>query len=149
MRVIGLRRTPRGDEPCETWPLSRLYDLLPRADAVVLALPLTDATRHILDAPAIAAMKSGALVVNVGRGELVDESALVAALEKGALRGAGLDVFEREPLPPASPLWSLPGVIVTPHASGRTPGNHGRAELLFLENLARFFRGEPLHNEAE
>jgi phosphoglycerate dehydrogenase-like enzyme len=94
-------------------------------------------------------MKSGALLVNVGRGELVDESALVAALEKGALRGAGLDVFEREPLPPESPLWSLPGVIVTPHASGRTPGNLARAEVLFLENLVRFSRGEPLLNEAE
>ncbi|HME68763.1 MAG TPA: D-2-hydroxyacid dehydrogenase [Myxococcota bacterium] len=149
MRVLALRRTPRGDEPCETWPLSRLHELLSRADAVVLALPLTGATRHILSVQAIAAMKPGAVLVNVGRGELVEESALVAALAKGALRGAGLDVFEKEPLPPESSLWSLPGVIVTPHASGRTPGNYARAEVLFLENLGRFSRGEALLNEAE
>jgi len=149
MRVIALRRTPRGDEPCETWALSRLHELLPRADAVVLALPLTGATRHLLNASAIAAMKPGAMLVNVGRGELVDESALVAALERGALRGAGLDVFEKEPLPPESPLWSLPGVIVTPHASGRTPSNYARAEAIFLDNLGRFSRGEVLLNEAE
>ena len=149
MRVIGLRRTPRGDEPCETWPLPRLHELLSRADAVVLALPLADSTRHILNAPAIAALKPGALLVNVGRGELIDQAALVAALEKGALRGAGLDVFEQEPLPPENPLWSLPGVIVTPHASGRTPGNHVRAEVIFLENLERFARGGTLLNEAE
>jgi len=149
MRVIGLRRTPRGDEPFETWPLPRLHELLSRADAVVLALPLTDTTRHLLDAPAIAALKPGALLVNVGRGELINQAALVAALEKGALRGAGLDVFEQEPLPPESPLWSLPGVIVTPHASGRTPSNQIRAEVIFLENLGRFTRGEALLNEAE
>jgi phosphoglycerate dehydrogenase-like enzyme len=149
MRVVGLRRRPRGDEPCETWPLSRLLELLPRADAVVLALPLTDTTRRILDASAIAAMKPGAWLVNVGRGELVDEAALITALEKGALHGAGLDVFEKEPLPPESPLWSLPGVLVTPHAAGRTPSNYARAEVLFLENLRRYFRGEALANEAE
>jgi phosphoglycerate dehydrogenase-like enzyme len=149
MRVIGLRRKARGDEPCETWPLSRLHELLPRADAVVLALPLTEGTRHILDASAIAVMKPGAVLVNVGRGELVDEPALAAALEKGALRGAGLDVFEKEPLPSESSLWSLPGVIVTPHASGRTAGNSARAELIFLDNLGRFSRGEALLNEAE
>jgi phosphoglycerate dehydrogenase-like enzyme len=149
MRVVGLRRAPRGDEPCETWPLSRLHELLALADAVVLALPLTAETRQLLNASAIAAMKPGALLVNVGRGELVDEVALTAALEKGALGGAGLDVFEKEPLPPESALWSLPGVIVTPHASGRTPGNSARAEAIFLDNLARFSRGDALLNEAE
>ncbi|HYB13698.1 MAG TPA: D-2-hydroxyacid dehydrogenase [Myxococcota bacterium] len=149
MRVIGLRRTPRGDEPCEAWPLSRFHELLPRVDALVLALPLTASTRHILDASALAAMKPGAILVNVGRGELIEESALAAALEKGALRGAGLDVFEKEPLPPESPLWSSPGVIVTPHASGRTPTNLARAEAIFLDNLARYMRGEGLLNEAE
>jgi len=149
MRVVGLRRAPRGDEPCETWPLPRLHELLALADAVVLALPLSAETRHLLDASAIAAMKPGALLVNVGRGELVDEVALTAALENGALGGAGLDVFEKEPLPPESALWSLPGVIVTPHASGHTQGNSVRAEAIFLDNLARFSRGDALLNEAE
>jgi phosphoglycerate dehydrogenase-like enzyme len=147
MRTIGLRRTPKGDEPCETWPLARLHELLGLADAVVLALPLGPDTRRIVDASAIAAMKPGALLVNVGRGELVDETALTAALASGALGGAGLDVFEHEPLPPESPLWAHPRVLVTPHASGRSPGNAIRAEEIFLENLTRWTRGETLRNE--
>jgi phosphoglycerate dehydrogenase-like enzyme len=147
MRVIGVRRTPRGDEPCETWPLARLDELLAVADAVVLALPLSDATQHLLDARRIASMRRGAWLVNVGRGALVEEPALVAALETGHLGGAGLDVFETEPLPAESPLWSLPNVIVTPHNSGDTPGNLVRATAIFLDNLARERRGAPLRNE--
>lgn len=147
MRVIGARRTPRGDEPCETWPLARLDELCARADALVLALPLTDDTRHLFDAARLARMKRGAWLVNVGRGALIDEPALVEALREGRLGGAGLDVFETEPLPPESPLWGLPNVIVTPHASGDTPGNQVRASEIFLDNLGRFARGEPLRNE--
>jgi phosphoglycerate dehydrogenase-like enzyme len=147
MRVVGLRRRPRGDEPCETWPLARLDELLPETDALVLALPLTEDTRHLLDAKRLRAMKRGAWLVNVGRGALVDEPALVEALRSGHLGGAGLDVFENEPLPPESPLWSLPNVIVTPHNSGDTPGNLDRACEIFLDNLGRYGRGEPLRNE--
>ena len=146
MRVIGLRRTPRGDEPCETWPLSRLHELLPRADALVLALPLGEGTRRIVGARELALLPRGAWLVNVGRGELVDETALVRALESGHLGGAGLDVFEVEPLPSTSPLWRLPNVIVTPHSSGVSPGNLERAGGIFLENLGRWLRGEPLRN---
>ncbi len=147
MRVIGARRTPAGTEPCETWPLSRLDALLEVADAVVLALPLTDETRELFSAARLARMKRGAWLINVGRGALVDEPALVAALQSGALGGAGLDVFAVEPLPPESPLWSLPNVIVTPHNSGDTPSNLPRACEIFLDNLARYRRGEPLRNE--
>ncbi len=147
MRVIGMTRSPKGDEPCETWPLSRLLDLLPRADWLVLALPLTSETQGILSAEAIARMKPGARLLNVGRGDLVDESALVQALESGALGGAGLDVFATEPLPPASPLWGLPNVIVTPHSSGTTPANHPRATAIFLDNLRRWREGKALVNE--
>lgn len=147
MHTLAVRRTPRGDEPCETWPLARLDELCARADAIVLALPLTGDTRHLFDAARLARMKRGAWLVNVGRGALVDEPALVAALQEGRLGGAGLDVFETEPLPPGSPLWSLPNVIVTPHASGDTPGNRVRASEIFLDNLGRFTRGEPLRNE--
>jgi len=149
MRVLGMTRRPRGDEPCETWPLARLHDLLPRADWLCLALPLTDDTRGILSAEAIGRLKPGARVLNVGRGELVDEPALVAALQAGALGGAGLDVFAVEPLPPESPLWELPNVIVTPHSSGTTPANHARADQYFLENLQRWRTGQPLRNEVE
>jgi D-2-hydroxyacid dehydrogenase (NADP+) len=147
MRVVGVRRRPRGDEPCETWPLARLDELIAKADALVLALPLTDETHHLLDARRIALIKPSALLVNVGRGALVDEPALAVALASGRLGGAGLDVFEVEPLPQGSPLWSLPNVIVTPHNSGDTPGNLDRATEIFLDNLARFGRGEPLRNE--
>jgi D-2-hydroxyacid dehydrogenase (NADP+) len=147
MRVVGTRRTPRGDEPCETWPLARLDELVALADALVLALPLTDETRRILDAGRLGRMKPGAWLVNVGRGGLVDEAALVESLRSGRLGGAGLDVFEVEPLPPESPLWTLPNVIVTPHNSGDTPGNAPRAALIFLENLSRYARGEALRNE--
>lgn len=147
MRVIGLRRAARGDEPCETWPLSRLDDLLPLADHLVLALPLTAETRHLIDARALARLKPSATLVNVGRGELVDEPALAAALHDGRLAGAGLDVFETEPLPAESPLWDQPRVIVTPHSAGTNPGNDERATAIFLDNLRRWQRGEPLRNE--
>lgn len=148
MRVVGMRRTVHGDEPCETWPLVRLDELLSITDDLVLALPLTAETRGILDAAAIARLRAGACVVNVGRGELIDEAALVMALRAGRLAGAALDVFETEPLPPESPLWTLPNVIVTPHSSGHTPGNDLRAAAAFLDNLGRWGRGEPLQNEA-
>ena len=147
MRVLGMRRQPRGDEPCETWQLARLDELLAQVDALVLALPLSDELHHLLDARRLALMKRGALLVNIGRGALVDEAALVEALRAGALGGAGLDVFEVEPLPPESPLWSLPNVIVTPHNSGDTPGNLERASEIFLDNLARYLRAESLRNE--
>jgi phosphoglycerate dehydrogenase-like enzyme len=147
MQVTGLRRSPRGDEPCETWPLSRLGELLPLVDWLVLALPLAPETRHLLDAPALARMKPTARLVNVGRGALVDEAALARALVEGRLAGAALDVFEVEPLPEGSPLWALPNVILTPHSSGSTPGNDERAAAIFLENLVRFRAGERLRNE--
>ncbi len=147
MEVIGVRRSPRGDEPCETWPFERLGELWPRVDILVLAVPLTDQTRRLVDARALARMKRGALLINVARGEVVDEGAMISALTDGHLGGAGLDVFEVEPLPPESPLWSLPNVIVTPHSSGTNPGNQSRATDLFLENLSHYRRGEPLRNE--
>jgi phosphoglycerate dehydrogenase-like enzyme len=147
MRVVGVRRRPRGDEPCETWEFSELPKLLALADCLVLALPLTDDTRHLIDASALAAMKRSALLVNVGRGELVDEAALTTALQTGSLGGAGLDVFEVEPLPPSSPLWELPNVIITPHSSGSHSGNLHRASEIFIENLRHYVRGEPLQNE--
>jgi phosphoglycerate dehydrogenase-like enzyme len=147
MRVVGFRRTPRGDEPCEARTLAELDAALPELDWLVLALPLSDATRHLLDARRLSLLPPRARLVNVGRGALVDEAALAAALAEGRLAGAALDVFETEPLPSESPLWSLPRVIVTPHSSGSSPGNHLRAAELFLENLGRFERGEPLRNE--
>ena len=148
MHPIGMRRSVRGDEPCETWTFDRLAELVANVDALVLAVPLTDETRGIIDADALASMRPGALFVNVGRGELVDEPALVEALRSGHLGGAGLDVFAVEPLPTDSPLWDLPNVIVTPHSSGTSAGTNRRGEDVFLDNLARRVAGDPLRNRA-
>ena len=147
MRVIGMRRTPRGDEPCETWPNTRLHDLLQITDYLVLAMALNDESEHTLNADTLAQLRPEAYVINVGRGPLIDEPALIAALQEGRIAGAALDVFEEEPLPAESPLWGLPNVIVTPHNSGGTPGNFVRATEIFLDNLGRYVRGEPLRNE--
>jgi phosphoglycerate dehydrogenase-like enzyme len=136
-RVIGVRRSPTGDEPCETWPEERRDELLGLADAVIVCTPLTDATRRSIGAAEFAAMRPGALFVNVGRGECVDEEALIAALASGHLGGAGLDVFVTEPLPDDSPLWDMPRVIITPHASGITDRTARSAEALFLRNLSQ------------
>jgi len=145
--VIGVRRTPRGDEPCATWPTSRLHELLPNVDDLVLTAPLTDETRGLIGAREFALLPKGAHVINVGRGPVVDEPALIAALRSGHLGGAALDVFETEPLPVDNPLWDMPNVIVTPHSSGNTDIAVARTLEIFTDNLARYVRGEPLLNE--
>ena len=149
MEVIGLRRRPRGDERCPTWPADALPELLAWADVVVVTAPLTDATRGMFDADAFAAMRPGAWFVNVGRGEVVDEAALVDALARGHVGGAGLDVFATEPLPNDSPLWAMPNVIITPHSSGVTTRSYRRSIDLFVDNFGRHARGEPLRNVVE
>ncbi len=123
-----------------------LDGLLPGADWLVLAAPLTPATRGLLGAARIAALPRRARVVNVGRGALVDEDALAAALAAGRLAGAALDVFAAEPLPADSPLWRLPGVVVSPHMSADTHGWRDELLTVFLANLERYRRGAPLRN---
>ncbi len=147
MHVIGLRRTVSGDEPCETWTLDRLHELLPRLDALVLALPLTPETRHMIGATELAMLPAGAHVVNVGRGELIDEAALIDALTSGHIGAASLDVTEVEPLPGESPLWSLPNVIITPHSSGSTSSTWSRAAAFFADEFERFVRGDAFVRE--
>jgi D-2-hydroxyacid dehydrogenase (NADP+) len=147
MQPVVVRRAARGDEPCPVRPLAELGDAVRDADAVVVALPLAPETRGLISANVIAAMPSTAVFVNVGRGELVDQSALTDALASGRLAGAGLDVFDPEPLPPEDPLWDLPNVIISPHSSGSSSGSAERVAEIFLDNLARFVRGEPLRNE--
>jgi D-2-hydroxyacid dehydrogenase (NADP+) len=148
MDPVVVRRSARGDEPCPVRPLSELADTVSEADAVVVALPLAPQTRGIISADVIAAMPSHAVFVNVGRGELVDQPALTDALASGRLAGAGLDVFDPEPLPPDDALWDLPNVIISPHTSGSSEGTAARVAEIFLDNLGRFVRGEALHNEA-
>jgi D-2-hydroxyacid dehydrogenase (NADP+) len=149
LRVIGVRRSPRrpGDPVDELHPPDALPALAARCDWLVLACPLTPETRGLVDAALIGRLPSGARLINVARGEIVDERALTAALERGHLAGAYLDVFEQEPLPPDSPLWRLPNVLVTPHNSAIASGNDDRVLEIFLGNLARWRRGEPLVNE--
>lgn len=145
VRIV--RRSATGDEPYPVTPLARLDDAVRDADWVVVALPLTPETRGLFDADTIAAMPPGARFVNVGRGELVDEPAMAAALRSGALAGAGLDVFATEPLPPDSELWSLPNVVVTPHCSGVTDHTDRRATEVFVDNLDAYLRGRAMRNE--
>ena len=151
LKVIGVRRAPRreGDPVDELHPPSALPALLPRCDWLVIACPLTSRTRGMIDDAAFASLPKGARIINVARGEIVDEPALVAALERGHLAGAYLDVFATEPLPPESPLWTLPNVLVTPHNSAAAAGNDERVLEIFLENLGRWQRGEALINEAQ
>ena len=149
MRIVGMRRNPNRGTP-EAFdqvlgPADR-NDLLGRADVVVVAAPLTEETTLLLDADAIAALKPGAIVINVARGQLIDEAALAEALAGGRLGGAALDVFTTEPLPVHSRFWSLPNVIVTPHNSGFRAGHFDAVIDLFCENLKRFERGVELLN---
>jgi phosphoglycerate dehydrogenase-like enzyme len=147
MDPIGMRRRPAGDEPCETWPLERFGELTAGVDVLVLALPLAPETSGLLTRELIDGMKPGAVVINVGRGELIDEPALAEALARGHLGGAGLDVFVTEPLPTDSPLWDLPNVIITPHSSAATASTGQGATEIFLANLAAYVAGQPMRNE--
>ena len=151
LRVIGVRRSPprEGDPTDEVVPPARLDALLPEADWLALACPLTDETRGWIDARALARLPRGARVLNVCRGEVIDEAALIEALRSEHLGGAYLDVFETEPLPAESPLWSLPNVIVTPHASAASIGNPRRQAEIFLHNLRRWARKEPLEHQVD
>lgn len=128
------------------WPADRLDDLLAASNIVILAAPLVPATRGMIDAPEIARMKPGALLINMARGPLVVESALVSALRSGHLGGAGLDVTEIEPLPPESPLWELPNCIITPHVGGQSATRIDDMTNFFCENLLRRQAGRPLVN---
>ena len=120
---------------------------LPDADVVVLSTPATPETRRLLDGGRIARLKRDSIVVNVGRGSLLDEAALATALENGAVRGAVLDVFEEEPLVAASPLWGLRNVLVTPHVSGVSPSRYWDRQLdLFIDNWTCYSDGRPMHN---
>ena len=149
-KVIGVRRSPR---PCpeyadEVHLLEDLDSLLPQADVVAITLPGTDATRGLMSRERLAKMKEGSVLLNVGRGFIVDTEALCDALERGHLSGAGVDVTDPEPLPPTHRLWNIPTAVVTPHISGfyHLRETHERIVGIFLENLRHFQAGEPLRN---
>jgi phosphoglycerate dehydrogenase-like enzyme len=161
-RVLALKRSPPLEADATLTPVAGGGDVgqrveivrgeggldavLRESDVVVLCAPETDETRGMMDSAALARMKDGAVLINVGRGRLLDEDALVAELAAGRLRGAGLDVFSREPLPADHPLWTLDNVLLTPHVSAVTQSFWSRETGLIVENLERYFADEPLRN---
>lgn len=148
LKVIGVRRSAaRVEHVDEMHAPDKLGDLLPRCDWLVIACPLTGETRGMVNASLLAKLPRGARIINISRGEVADEPALIEALQSGHLGGAYLDVFAQEPLPAESPLWDLPNVIVTPHNSAASAGNDLRINALFAENLNRWAAGQPLINE--
>jgi phosphoglycerate dehydrogenase-like enzyme len=151
MRVLGVRRSGAPLE-CADYEVDGIFgpldllNVLAESDYVVLALPLTEETHHLIGELALRAMKPSAYRIHVSRGAVIDEAALVRALKEGEVAGAGLDVFESEPLPPESELWGMDNVIISPHIAGGTPRYMELAVDLFCENLRRYLAGEPLRN---
>lgn len=152
-KVIGVRRIARQkpDYADEVHTLGELDSLLPNADVVAVTLPGTEQTKNLLNAERIARMKDGAFLLNVGRGNIVNTEALCGALESGKLAGAGLDVTDPEPLPPEHRLWALPTALITPHISGfyHLRETYEGILRICLENLRRYFAGEPLKNQVD
>jgi phosphoglycerate dehydrogenase-like enzyme len=146
MHTIGINRRGLSDSPHvdEVYASGDLRDVLPRADAVVVTLPLTDETRGMLDGQTIGHLKPDAILVNAGRGGVIDEPALVQALREHRLGGAALEVFATEPLPTDSPLWDLPDVLISPHTAALSVHENERINELFCENLRRYLAGEEL-----
>jgi len=154
MEVWGTRRSKGGDKPegvARMVDQTALRSALPDCDALVLSCPLTPETRLMIGALEIAAMKPGVVLVNVSRGGVVDEPAMIEGLRSGAIKGAALDVFAVEPLPADNPIWDLPNVIFSPHSASTVAAENGRIVDIFLDNLGRFLEGRPMRNlfEAE
>lgn len=148
MRVLGVRREPSKSVPHVEKMVApdELLSILPEADFVVISAPLTPETRGMIDQKALQQMKPTAYLINIGRGEIVHQPSLVQALQEGWIAGAGLDVFEKEPLPKESPLWEMENVIITSHYAGASQNYHERAFAIFIDNLQRYQTGEPLRN---
>ena len=150
MWVIATRRStkrPTGARYADLLlPLAQINRLLSESDFVVMATPLTPETYHLIGPAQLSLMKNDALLINVSRGPTIDESALAIALKQGQIAAAALDVFEQEPLPQDSPLWDLPNVIYSPHIAGNVPAYPRLVQDLFLQNLGRYVRGEPLRS---
>jgi phosphoglycerate dehydrogenase-like enzyme len=137
---------PNGDFFTRLYPVQAIKSMLKECDFVVITMPLTPQTKHLIGAGELAACKQDAFIINASRGEIIEEEALIAALTEKRIAGAALDVFAIEPLPPNHPLWDLPNVIITPHIAGNSPLYTHRAIQLFVENLQRYQNGSPLFN---
>jgi len=147
MRIFGSSRHPK---PLPNFDklvgINEWKELLPEANFIVIATPLTQETKGIIDLETLRLFRPDAYLINIARGAIVDESALTKALQEGWIAGAALDTVFTEPLPPESPLWSLPNVFITPHCSGNSPRVKERSLALFLDNLNRYLQGQPLRN---
>jgi phosphoglycerate dehydrogenase-like enzyme len=152
MKVLALKRhPPASPDPLvdRFYPSRELHSMLAGCDFVVVAAPLTSETHHMISDAAFAAMKPNAVVINIGRGPVIDQAALVRALTQSKIRGAALDVFEQEPIPPGDPIWKLPNVFVSPHCADHTRDWLDQAMRFFLEEYDRFSKGQPLKNVVE
>jgi phosphoglycerate dehydrogenase-like enzyme len=151
MRVWGVTRSGEGERACveKIFAAARLHEALPDADYVLLCAPETAETKHLIGAAEITKMKRGARLINVARGSLLDEGALLAALESGALGGAALDVAQAEPLPAENPLWKAPNLFITPHTSGVSDRLWDRQTTILVELLERWFDGRELFNRVD
>jgi phosphoglycerate dehydrogenase-like enzyme len=150
LRVIGIKNHPEPLEHFdEVWGTSRLHEALSQADYHVLITPLTDQTYHLIGPEEFKAMKDSSIFINMSRGDTVDEAALIEAVQKGMIAGAGLDVFHEEPLPPHNPLWKMENVIITPHNAGISPTTFKKAIEVFVESLTCYRQGKPLPNEVD
>jgi phosphoglycerate dehydrogenase-like enzyme len=151
MRVWGVTRSGKGDTTHaeKLFAAQQLEEALPHADYVVIAAPETAETRHLIGTAQIARMKPGARLINVGRGSLLDEAALIRALENGTLTGAALDVTSVEPLPPNSPLWKAPNLFITPHTSAVSDRLWHRETALLVDLLERWFDGREMFNQID
>jgi len=151
MRVWGVTRSGQGDRAFaeQIFPATQLDEVLPQADFIVIAAPETSDTNHLIGAPQFARMKIGARLINVGRGSLLDEAALLQALETGALAGAALDVMQTEPLPADSPLWKAPNLFLTPHISAVSDRLWQRETALLMELLEHWFDGREMFNRVD
>ncbi len=151
MTVVGVKRSPGATDPAslnlhELYAPAALSDVLPRAEYLVLITPHTDETEKMIGPSELASLPQGAVLINIARGAVVDEAALIESLRSGHLGGAALDVFEEEPLPQSSPLWEMPNVLVSPHSGSTSDRENGRLTNLLCENLRRYLDGEPLLN---
>jgi phosphoglycerate dehydrogenase-like enzyme len=146
MQVIGTNAVPLSTSLARYYPPEQIHQMLPQAEVLVLCVPHTPQTENMIGAPELSLLPDGAYLINIARGAVIDETALIDALRSGHLAGAALDVFAEEPLPASSPLWDMPNVIVSPHSASTSDRENERLVDLFCDNLRRFLDGQPLSN---
>ena len=144
--AVDLHQPPKPDDVKSLWPINRLDEMIQSSDVVMISCPYTPETHHLINRNRLALMQPTAFLINIARGEIIDEEAMVEALCEGRIAGAGIDVTKTEPLPEDSPLWDVPNLIITPHSAGISPYRTQRLLQFFCSNLQRYLAGDPLHN---